>query len=113
MREERVPPVRPRRKFDLLVLTERADVTGIGPVRLRRKTDLHPFKRRVVHVVLEPEVRNRAGDDLGDLRTLLLIDRNLCVRAGDECQAAQLYKAHDVVFVLGRRLMGIVLEVPQ
>ena len=113
MREERVPPVRPRRKFDLLGFMARADVTGIGPIRLHRKTDLHPFKCRVVHVVLYPEVRKRAEDDLGDLCALLLIERNLCGSAGDKRQAAQLYKAHNVVFVLGRRLMGIFLEVPQ
>ena len=55
MHEEHVPQVRPRCEFDLLGLTERADVTGVGPVRLRHKTDLHPVERRVVRAVLDPE----------------------------------------------------------
>ena len=113
MHEQRVPPVKPCQKFYLLGLTARADVTGVGPVRLQRKTGLHPVKRRVVRVVLEPEARERSGDDLGDRCVRALLEHNLCGRAGDKHQAARLDKAHAVVFVLDCRLMGIVLEVPR
>ena len=61
MRVERVPPVRPRREFDLLGILARSDVTGVGPVRLRRKTGLHPVEIRVIRAVLDPEAPQTRG----------------------------------------------------
>ena len=61
---------------------------------------------------MEPESQECAGDNLGDMRVQPLLERNLCGRAGKERQAARLDEAHAVVFVLDRKLMGAVLEVP-
>ena len=41
VRKERVPPIRPRRKFDLMGISARADVNGVSPVRLLRETGLN------------------------------------------------------------------------
>ena len=111
MREERIPPVRPRRKFDSLGLSARADVTCVGTFRVRRKTGLHQVERWVVRVVLEPGSRKCAIDDLSDRHPRSLLKHNLCGYAGDERQAAQLDKLHAVVFTLYRRLVSVVLKV--
>ena len=111
MRKERVPLITPRRKFDSLGISERADVPDIGSVRLRRETILHPVERWVVRVVLVTEVSKHAGDDLGDRRPRSLIERNLCGRAEDKRQAARLDEAYDVIFSLYRRLVSISLKV--
>ena len=50
--KERVLSIRPRREFDLLGLSARADVPGVGTVCLVRETDLHPVERRVECEVL-------------------------------------------------------------
>ena len=113
MHEQRVPPVKPCQKFYLLGLTARADVTGVGPVRLRRKTGLRLVKRQVVQAALDPEDRKRAGDDLGDWRPPALLKRNLCGRVGYKRQAVRLDKARDFIFPLDRCLVCTVLEFPQ
>ena len=84
---------------------------GVGPVRLRHETGLHPVKCRVERVVLDPKVRKHAGDDLCDQRLRSLLERNLCGCAGEKRQATRLEKAHAFVFALYRNLMCVSLEV--
>ena len=66
MHEESVPLIGPCRKLDLLGLSARADMPGVGSVRLGREARLHPVENRVEHAVPEPKACERAGDELGD-----------------------------------------------
>ena len=52
VRKERVPLIRPRREFDLLGISARADVPGVGTVHLIHETGLHPVERWVKRPVL-------------------------------------------------------------
>ena len=52
VREERVPPIRPRREFKSLGLSARAGVPSVGTVRLSHETSLHPVERLVERAVL-------------------------------------------------------------
>ena len=113
VREERVPPIRPCREFYLLGLSTRADMPGVGSIRLGLETHLHPVERWVEHAVPEPKARKRAVDDLGDWRLWSLLERHFCGCAGDERQAARLDKARAVVFTLDRWLVRTVLEAPR
>ena len=113
VREERVPPIRPRRKFDLLGLSALVDVPIVGTVRLGRENGLHPVDRQVKRAVLDPETSKRAGDDLGDRRPQSLLERDICGRAGEKCQAARFDEARVVIFTLYHRLVRAVLEVPK
>ena len=110
MRKERVPLIKPRRKFDSLGLSESLDVSGVGSVQLGREDCLYPVEIRVERAVLEPKDRERAGDDLGDRRPRSLLEHDLCGRAGDERQAAQLDEVRAVVFTLKR---GLVRTLPK
>ena len=83
VREERVPLIRPRHKFDSLGLSARLYVPGVDSVRLVHEAHLHPVHRRVEHAVSEIEACKRTGDDIGDWRSWYLLDCNLCGRAGE------------------------------
>ena len=83
VREERVPPIRPRREFDSLGIPACVNVPSLVPVHLRRETVLHTVKLRVERAFLDPEARERAGDDLSDQRPRSLLKRDLCGCAGD------------------------------
>ena len=85
----------------------------VGSVHLVREVSLHPVKRRVKHVVLEPEACERAGEDLGDWRLRYMLKRNICGHAGDGRQSVRLDEASAVVFTLNHGLVRTVLEVPQ
>ena len=112
MRKERVSLIIPRCEFDSLGILAHADVPGVCPVRLRRKTGLHPVEHLVECAVLEPKARECAGGDLGDRRLRSLPEHDICGRAGDKRQATRIDEAHAVVFSLYRRLVSVVLKVP-
>ena len=87
VRKERVSLIIPRCEFDSLGILAHADVPGVCPVRLRRKTGLHPVEHLVECAVLEPKARECAGGDLGDRRLRSLPEHDICGRAGDKHQA--------------------------
>ena len=111
VRKKRVPPTKPRREFDSLRLLARADVPGVGSIRLGREACLHQVELQVEHAVLQHEAHECAGEDLGDWHLRSLLKHNLCGCAGDERQSARLDEARSIIFNLYHRLVRTVLEV--
>ena len=113
MRKEQIPPIRSRREFDSLGISECVDEPGVGSVRLGCEYRLHPVKRWVEHEVPDPNARERAGDDLGDRRPRALLERDIFGRAGDKLQDARLDEACAVIFPIDFWMVRTVLEVLQ